>query len=53
MELRVMLEFVSKLLRLTADGCDDVVAAGHDGFANFETEAARSSSDDPCLCRFH
>ena len=52
-ELRIMVKFGSKLLRLTAHGGNDVVAAGEDGFANFKTEAARGSGDDPYFRLFH
>ena len=52
-ELRVMVKFGSKLLRLTAHGGNNVVAAGEDGFANFKTEAARGSGNDPCFRLFH
>ena len=52
-ELRVMVKFASKLLRLTAHGGNNVVAAGEDGFANFKTEAARGSGNDPCFRLFH
>ena len=52
-EVRMMIEFGSKLLRPTAHRANDLVAAGEDGFANFETEAARGPGDNPCFRLSH
>jgi hypothetical protein len=49
----MMIEFGGKLLRSTAHCGSDLVAAGEDGFADFETEAARGTGDNPCFCLFH